>query len=122
MILGLGLDVIETAIERHGLRFLERIFLESEMEYCQSMKSPAPHFAARFAAKEAISKAFGTGIGTALGWRDMEVLRGSAGEPSVRLHGKGASLASHRGVARVMLSLTHHQTTAAAVAILLPKA
>ena len=71
-IIGLGIDLTEiprivSTIDRYGTRFLQRIFTEGEIAYCQSMKFPGRHFAARFAAKEALSKAFGTGIGKSIG-------------------------------------------------------
>ncbi len=123
MIIGLGMDLIETArvdraLQQFGDRFLERIFLPAEIGYCRSMKSSARHLAARFAAKEAVSKAFATGIGAALGWKDIEVGRRPNGEPFLILHGHGTQLARERGVVRTHLSLTHHETAAAAVVIL----
>ena len=85
-ILGIGVDVVEIAriaasIERHGERFLARLFTEEERSYCSSSRFPERFFAGRFAAKEAISKALGTGIGADLGWLDMEVRRLSSGAP-----------------------------------------
>ena len=123
MILGIGIDIIEVArvhasVERFGERFLKRILLPDEIAYCQSHKLPAPFIAARFAAKEAISKAFGTGIGAQLGWHDMEVKRKESGEPFVVLHGKGQKLLEERGGRAVLISLSHTDTYAAAVAIL----
>ncbi len=123
MILGIGIDIIEVArikssYERFGERFLTRILLPSEMEYCLSHRDPAPFLAARFAAKEAISKAFGTGIGAALGWNDMEVARKPSGEPYVILHGRGQALLEARGARAVLISLSHTQVHATAVAIL----
>ncbi|MCC7518423.1 MAG: holo-ACP synthase [Verrucomicrobiae bacterium] len=117
------MDLIETsrvegAWKRFGDRFLGRIFLPSEIEYCLSMKFPARHLAARFAAKEAVSKAFGTGIGAKLGWKDIEVRRHSSGQPFLVLHGGGAALFRERGAAYAHLSLTHHEAAAAAVAVL----
>ena len=79
---------------------------------------PAPFLAARFAAKEAISKAFGMGIGAQLGWLDMEVGRKESGEPYVILHGGGQTLLQARGGRHILISLSHTQTYAAAVAIL----
>jgi holo-[acyl-carrier protein] synthase len=123
MILGLGIDIIEVARiqashERFGERFLNRILHPNEISYCLSYKVPAPFLAARFAAKEAISKAFGTGIGAQLGWRDMEVGRKPSGEPFVILHEAGQELLQQRGARAVLISLSHTQTYAAAVAIL----
>jgi holo-[acyl-carrier protein] synthase len=123
MILGIGIDIIEVgriekSYERFGGRFLDRILLPDEISYCLSHKAPGPFLAARFAAKEAISKAFGTGIGAQLGWQDMEVRRKESGEPFVILHGNGARLLQERQARTVLISLSHTQSHAAAVAIL----
>ncbi len=123
MILGIGIDIIEVARiqsshEKFGERFLNRILRPDEIKYCLSYKSPAPFLAARFAAKEAISKAFGTGIGSHLGWQDMEVGRKESGEPFVILHGNGETLLRERGARIVLISLSHTQQHATAVAIL----
>ncbi|MGO8675364.1 MAG: holo-ACP synthase [Limisphaerales bacterium] len=123
MILGLGIDMIEVARvaashERFGERFLNRVFLPDEIRYCLSHQKPAQFLAARFAAKEAISKAFGTGIGAQLGWLDMEVRRRDSGEPFVVLHGAGRKLFEQRGAQALLLSLSHAQLHAVAVAIL----
>src|SRR5512133_2850386 len=106
MILGTGVDIIEveriqSSYEKFGERFLKRILLPEEIEYCLSHRVPGPFLAARFAAKEAISKAFGTGIGAELGWQDMEVCRRETGEPYVVLHGAGRALFERRGAARL---------------------
>ena len=60
-----GIDLIEIvrieqALQRHGDRFLKRIFTENEISDCQERLNS---LAARYAAKEAVAKAFGTGIG-----------------------------------------------------------
>ena len=123
MILGIGIDIIEVSriqasYERFGERFLKRILHPNEIAYCLSHKAPAPFLAARFAAKEAISKAFGTGIGADLGWQDMEVGRKESGEPFVILHEAGQKLLQSRGARIVLISLSHTQAHAAAVAVL----
>jgi holo-[acyl-carrier protein] synthase len=123
MILGVGIDIIEVkrigaSHEKFGERFLKRILLENEIAYCLSHKVPAPFLAARFAAKEAISKAFGTGIGAQLSWQDMEVARRESGEPYVILHGNGLKLLQERGGRIVLISLSHTQEHATAIAIL----
>jgi holo-[acyl-carrier protein] synthase len=123
VILGVGIDIIEVArirssYERFGERFLNRLLHPNEIAYCLSHKVPAPFLAARFAAKEAISKAFGTGIGAQLGWQDMEVGRKESGEPFVILHEGGKKLLEDRKARVVLISLSHTQEHAAAVAIL----
>ncbi|HEY2104040.1 MAG TPA: holo-ACP synthase [Chthoniobacterales bacterium] len=111
-VLGVGVDIIETeriehSLDRFGERFLHRVFTDGEIAYCQSMKYPARHFAARFAAKEAVSKAFGTGIGKSMGWRDIDVRKKPSGEPFVVLEGGAKTLAADRNVRGVWISLSH---------------
>jgi len=123
MILGIGTDIIEVARirsshEKFGERFLTRILLPSEIEYCLSHKDPGPFIAARFAAKEAVSKAFGTGIGKSLGWLDIEVRRKESGEPYVQLHGKGLELIALRKGRALHLTISHTAQLANAVAAL----
>ncbi len=122
-VLGTGIDLvecerIEQSLAKFGDRFLNRVFLASEVAYANSQKYPARHLAARFAAKEAVSKAFGTGIGAMLGWHDMEVARRESGEPHLILHGAGLALLRERGGTKVWLSLTHTDHYAAASAVL----
>ena len=123
MILGTGIDIVETkriseTLERFGDRFLNRIFHEAEVAYARTMKKADLHLAARFAAKEAISKAFGTGIGEQLGWKDMEIRRRDSGEPYVVMHGKGLDLMKSRGATAIHVSLSHTDGYAAASAVL----
>ena len=70
-VLGIGIDLIEIdrirqAWQRHGERFLNRIFTDRELDYCLTKKDPAPSLAARWAAKEAVAKALGVGLGESL--------------------------------------------------------
>jgi holo-[acyl-carrier protein] synthase len=123
-LLGLGCDLIEVArvagvIERQGERFLDRVFTAEERAYCDALKHPAKHYAARFAAKEAVSKCFTTGIGAELGWRDIGVVHGERHEPLVRLSAAGRALLAAVGGSEVRVSLSHTETAALAVAVLL---
>lgn len=120
---GIGIDIVENdrvaeALERHGDKFKDRVFLKSEQDYCEQKAAPAMHYASRFAVKEAVAKAFGTGIGASLGWLDIEVTRLDAGAPAVRLVGKGAELAEQMQVDKIFVSLSHTHQYAAATAIL----
>jgi holo-[acyl-carrier protein] synthase len=122
-LIGLGCDVIETGrirgvLERQGERFLVRVFTDEERAYCLAMKDPYKHLAARFAAKEAVSKAFTTGIGAELGWKSVSVFHGSRQEPHVRLDEKGEILLTRVGATNIMLSISHTETVAMAVAAL----
>lgn len=123
-VMGVGIDTVECsridqAIQRHGDRFLKRIYTEQEIEYCYAMRNPVPHLAARFAAKEAVSKAFTTGIGKHLGWRSIEILKGVRNEPLVQLDQQGLALLEHLQGSAVLISLSHTENVGQAVALLL---
>jgi holo-[acyl-carrier protein] synthase len=122
MVLGLGTDLIETrrvqeSIDRHGKRFLERIFTAGEIAYCQRKKNAAESFAARFAAKEAGAKALGTGISRGVGWKEFEVRREASGRPTLHVSGRAREVADAIGVRRLQLSLTHSRDLAMAVVV-----
>jgi len=122
-LVGIGADIIEIArirsvLLRHGDRFVERILTDEERAYCASMAHPQKHIAARFAAKEAVSKCFTTGIGAELGWKSVSVYHGERHEPLVRLDEKGRALLAHVGATHVLLTLSHTENYAMAVAAL----
>jgi holo-[acyl-carrier protein] synthase len=123
MIVGTGIDIAEVprireAIERHGERFLKRIFTEGEIHYCESKANRVERYAARFAAKEAGMKAIGTGWNHGVRWRDIEVARKPGGRPTLLLHGKAAEFAAKLGATNIALSLTHTAEQAFAQVIL----
>jgi holo-[acyl-carrier protein] synthase len=124
MIAGIGVDVVEiaritAAVERHGDRFLQRVFTAGELAYCGRIKHPMGCYAARFAVKEAVAKAFGTGIGADLGWLDIDIRRKANGAPFIVLGGAGAQYAAANGISEVLVSLSHSEHYAVAQAIAL---
>ncbi|MFT3782838.1 MAG: holo-ACP synthase [Nibricoccus sp.] len=123
VLVGLGADIVDVdrikgVLERQGDRFLNRVFTDEERAYCFSIKHPDKHLAARFAAKEAVSKAFTTGIGAELGWKSVSIYHGERKEPLVRLDEKGQTLLSQVGATHVLITLSHTETAAMAVAAL----
>ena len=92
MILGIGSDIIDIrrvqkVIERHGERFLSRIFTDVERAKAERRAKSVDTYAKRFAAKEACSKALGTGIRQGVWWRDMGVVNLPGGRPTMKLTG-----------------------------------
>lgn len=117
------MDIVEVprvaaAIERFGRRFLERIFTEAEIRYCQSRRNSTERFAARFAAKEAALKALGTGWRMGVAWKDVEVRREPGGRPTVHFSGRAAEFAVGLGMKQASLSLSHTAEQAMAQVIL----
>ena len=92
MILGVGSDLIdvrriERTIERHGERFLDRIFTPLERAKAEGRARRIETYAKRFAAKEACAKALGTGLRAGVFWRDMGVVNLPSGRPTMKLTG-----------------------------------
>ena len=90
MILGMGSDLIdirriEKTIEKHGHRFLDRIFTDIERTKSDRRAQRAASYAKRFAAKEACAKALGTGLNRGVYWRDMGVVNLPGGKPTLSL-------------------------------------
>lgn len=123
MIVGTGIDIAEVpriaeSLTRFGERFLNRVFTEGEIRYCDSKANRAERYAARFAAKEAAMKALGTGWNHGVRWRDIEVRRQPGGRPTIVFHGKAAEFAAKLGTRNIALSLTHTEDQAFAQVIL----
>jgi holo-[acyl-carrier protein] synthase len=113
-----GIDLIEVqrlqlAIDRHGERFLKRIYTEKELD---QLADNLPSLAARFAGKEAVAKALATGIGP-ISWLEIEILRGPAREPVLYLYGEAKRLAEQRGIHNWAISLSHTHLHAIAMVV-----
>jgi holo-[acyl-carrier protein] synthase len=90
MIVGIGSDLIdirriEKTLERHGKRFINRVYTPVEQAKSERRKQRAASYAKRFAAKEACAKALGTGLAQGVFWRDMGVVNLPGGAPTMKL-------------------------------------
>ena len=122
MIVGLGTDIVEIArigqmIERHGELFLQRVYTEGEIRYCQQRREAMQHYAGRWAAKEAVMKTLGTGFTKGVGFQDIEVVSRKSGQPLIKLSGGAREYAAQRGVDDVLITISHCRTYATATAI-----
>ena len=95
MIIGIGSDLIdirriEKSLERHGQRFIQRIYTEVEQARSEGRAGRVASYAKRFAAKEACAKALGTGLAQGVFWRDMGVVNLPSGKPTLALTGGAA--------------------------------
>jgi holo-[acyl-carrier protein] synthase len=114
----IGVDIVEierveSAINRGGERFLSRVYTETELRACHDRLSS---LASRFAAKEAVMKVLGTG-GIGIAWREIEILTGDDGRPSVKLYGQALNKAAELNLKEVSVSLSDSKQYAVAVAI-----
>ena len=91
-IFGIGTDIvnikrIKKILKNNGSRFKNKIFSESEINYCEKKRDPGPFYAKRFAAKEAFSKALGTGIRKGINLKNIIIFNDVYGKPKIKLKG-----------------------------------
>ena len=110
---------IEAMIERHGKRFIERVFTAVEQAYAEANKNGIEKLAGRFAAKEAVLKLMGTGWRGKIAWTDVEVINNSSGQPEVTLSGEVEKIAGKLGIKHISVSITHTANFAIASAVAL---
>lgn len=123
MIVGLGIDLVETqrlrqVLARHGERARRRLFSARELADCAERADAGECLAASFAAKEAALKALGTGKLPGIRWTDLELLRAGSGRPQLELGGEARAQAERLGAARVWVSISHDAGLACAVVVL----
>ena len=125
MIIGVGTDLvcidrIARVLARHPDRFVGRILSQAERARFDAFEvgpSRTAYVAKQFAAKEAVSKALGTGMREGVQFNRIEVLRNSAGQPTVKLLSEALMKAASLGVQRWHLSLSDEAGFVVSVAI-----
>lgn len=120
---GIGIDLCEIGRvrevwERHGSRFLARVFAPGEIRRSPASPAFAEHLAGLFAAKEAAMKALGTGM-RGVAFREVVVAREPGGPPRLAFFGRAERHARRLGVCAAHVTITHDRRTAAAVVLLL---
>jgi len=122
LIVGIGTDRIriariETALDRFGDRFIQRVYTEQEIAQALARGNPARRFAMLFAAKEAVSKALGTGFHQGVAAHHIETIHQLSGKPEVSLHEGAKEAAEKLDIHRVHVSLTDDGGVAMAFAV-----
>lgn len=111
------IDRIKETIESLGENFLNRVYTEKEIEYCESKKMQKyQHYAARFAAKEAILKAASKYLNDkySVSWKDIEITNDESGRPSATLNNK-----VNENIDQIDISLSHCKQYAVANAVIM---
>lgn len=117
-----GIDLVDfpriaEMVERHGERFLNRLFTPAEQQYANANKSRMEKLAGRFAAKEAILKLLGTGWRGKIAWTEIEVINNHLGQPEVTITGEVKAIATKLGIEHISVSITHTANFAIASAV-----
>lgn len=123
MVLGTGIDIIETkrlqkSVDKYGEHFLNHVFTRHEQDCAPpNAKSQINYFAGRWAAKEAVAKALGTGFCDKCAWLDIDIHNNDVGKPVVQLSGTAADTAAALGITSIHISISHDIAYACAMAI-----
>ena len=122
LVVGVGVDLCEIprvarALDRHGTRFVEKLFRPGEVRRSPESPAYAEHIAGLFAAKEAAMKALGTGM-RGVAFRELAIVRASGGPPRLALFGRALDCGARLGVAGAHVTITHTRELAAAVVVL----
>ena len=121
-----GIDLVDfprirEMVNRHGKKFLNKVFTAAEQAYAQSNRNGTQTLAGRFAAKEAVLKLMGTGWRGKIAWTDIEIINNPAGQPEVALAGEVKKIAKKLGIKYISISITHTANFAIASAVALAK-
>jgi holo-[acyl-carrier protein] synthase len=120
MILGIGVDIVETIrieeILKKRPKFLDRVFTDQEIKYFKDKGFKINSIAGSFAAKEAVSKVFGTGI-SGLELKDIEVLHDDSGKPYVKLYNNAKMIMHDLGIENIYISISHSDNNAVCFAV-----
>ncbi len=119
-----GIDIIEISrikesIESLGQRFLNKIYTDKEIEYCESKgRVKYEHYAARFAVKEAAFKAVSEEVKDkySISWKDIETLNDENGRPRTEI-----LFLSNKRLENIDVSISHCKEYAVANVVVLFK-
>ena len=119
MAISTGIDIVNVErirkiIEDKKVSFLQRVFSENEIQYCERKINKYQHYAARFAAKEAFLKALPQGSAH-LALKDIEVQK-EFDAPSIHITDqRRKNIIMPKSIA---LSISHEKEFAVAIVIL----
>lgn len=123
MIIGIGVDIAETArveklVAKYGQRFARRILTADELLEFDRRKHSSSYLATRFAAKEAVAKALGTGIGEQFGFHSVQIDNDAQGKPLLRFVDSAVDLIAGLKISNAMISLSDEKHYVVAMVVL----
>lgn len=121
MIYGIGIDIVKidrmkAAVEKWGDKFLNRIFTETEIDYCYKKKNPYPSLSVRFAAKEALIKAIASEVPVSM--TEIQVKSHGNGRPFIEVSGRLKKFFGDKHIKYAHVSLSHEKDYGVASVVL----
>lgn len=120
---GTGIDIvnieeIEVIIRKWDRSFVDKVFSEREIEYCDVKVNRFQHYAVKFSAKEAFMKALDAGICHGIAWNEIEILNDPLGKPYVELRGNALEISKQKNIKQVFISVSHDNGLGVAMVVL----
>ena len=117
-----GIDIIEISRIKESIdelqdKFINRIYTDNEINYCESKQNQKyQHYAARFAAKEAVFKAISSFVENKynIEWKDIEVVNDKDNKPIVNIKNK-----EKYNIQSIDISISHCKEYAVASVVLI---
>jgi holo-[acyl-carrier protein] synthase len=119
---GIGTHIVECIqlrrmIEQHGENFLNFVFTEKEIRFCQSRRAATEWFSSFWAAKEAILQCLGIGAARDQRWLEMEIDSPAGGGYSVQLSGGCRDRMQERNINEFQIAMSFSRAYATAFVI-----
>jgi holo-[acyl-carrier protein] synthase len=126
-VLGIGTEITECLrvakiIDRHGERFIDRVYTAAETRYCHTRKHATQYFTAFWAAKEAVFKALNVSPGRGIRAVDLELRPAKGRKFTVALRGALRDVVEQQGVREIIVTLSYSRSHAVACAMALGEA
>ncbi len=111
----IGFDIQEVDKIKNGKKLLEKIALESEIQYIQKFKCDYKmRIATLWAVKEAVFKALNDCVDS---YKEIELCHKENGAPYILLHGQTKSNFEKLGGKNIEISISHQKNIVGAVCI-----
>ncbi len=115
----IGIDVLEVSRMKKALKvntFKQKVFTETEIEYCEKLKNAAAHYTGFFCAKEAVMKALKDC--KKITFNHIQILHDVNGAPCVELFGEAKKVFESMGYKNIEISISQTKTIATAICML----
>lgn len=123
-IMGIGIQVLECGrvrelIERHAEAFLQQVFTDAEITFCNGHKQTTEYFTALWAIKEATFRAIGGGGRRVNRWKDLVVQGTSISSLRVQACGATRELMDRQGIGQLLVAAAFCRAYATATVLAL---
>ena len=123
-IVGIGTQILECVrvrelIEHHGELFLQQVFTDSEIAWCNNQKHTTEYFTALWAVKEAAFRAMGLTSRRTCRWKDLTVWGSTIAALHLQANGAIRAHMEHHGISDFLVTAAYCRIFATATVVAL---